>query len=190
MFCSFQCTGHSCNLSALYLIILGFDLIVNDVDWITPFNNCDNKDLLVMNSFSFCTFEKFLFCLKFQNVFLLSTQWASWPIFAFTTLDVFASLFMTTNLCCCHYCVCVCVCVCVYAQSLSHVWLCQPIDSLNPIEPTRFLCPWNFSVRNTGVGFHFLLQGIFWTQGSNLGLLCLLNWQTDCLPLSHLRSHL
>ena len=32
---------------------------------------------------------------------------------------------------------------------------------------TRFLCPWNFKSRNTGVGCHFLLQGIFLTQGSN-----------------------
>ena len=36
-------------------------------------------------------------------------------------------------------------------------------DSLRPhgLEPARLLCPWNFSGRNTGVGCHFLLQGIF-----------------------------
>ena len=28
-------------------------------------------------------------------------------------------------------------------------------------------CPWNFPSKNTGVGCHFLLQGIFPTQGSN-----------------------
>ena len=33
------------------------------------------------------------------------------------------------------------------------------------------LCPWNFPGKNTGVGYHFLLQGIFPTQVSNLGLL-------------------
>ena len=38
--------------------------------------------------------------------------------------------------------------------------------------------------RNTGVGCHFLLQGIFPTQGSNLCLLCLLHWQADSLPLA------
>ena len=32
------------------------------------------------------------------------------------------------------------------------------------------------------MGCHFLLQGIFLTQRSNLGLL---HWQTDSLPLSH-----
>ena len=34
----------------------------------------------------------------------------------------------------------------------------------------------------TGVGFHFLLQGIFWTQGSNLRLL---HWPVGSLPRSH-----
>ena len=33
--------------------------------------------------------------------------------------------------------------------------------------------------KNTGVGCHFLLQGVFLTQGSNLCLLCLLHWQMD-----------
>ena len=39
---------------------------------------------------------------------------------------------------------------------------------------------------NTGAGYHFLLQGIFPTQGSNLCLLCLLYWQADSLPLAPL----
>ena len=34
----------------------------------------------------------------------------------------------------------------------------------------------------TGVGCHALLQGIFLTQGSNPGLLCLLQWQAVSLP--------
>ena len=37
-----------------------------------------------------------------------------------------------------------------------------------------------FPNKNTGMGCHFLLQRIFWTQGSNL---CLLHWQADSLPL-------
>ena len=39
-----------------------------------------------------------------------------------------------------------------------------------------------FLDKNTGVGCHFLLQGIFPTQGSNLHLLGLLHWQADSLP--------
>ena len=63
-------------------------------------------------------------------------------------------------------------------------------DSLWPhrLRPARLLCPWNFPGKNTGVGCHFLLQGIFPTQGSNPNLLCLLHWQVDSLPLSHLGS--
>ena len=36
--------------------------------------------------------------------------------------------------------------------------------------PTRLLCPWNYPGKNPGVGNHYLLQGIFLTQGSKLGL--------------------
>ena len=35
----------------------------------------------------------------------------------------------------------------------------------------RILCPWDSPGKNTGMGCHFLLQGIFLTQGSNLHLL-------------------
>ena len=46
-------------------------------------------------------------------------------------------------------------------------------DSLRPhgLQPTRLLCPQDLPGKNTGVGCHFLLQGIFLTQGSNPGLL-------------------
>ena len=37
--------------------------------------------------------------------------------------------------------------------------------------------------KNTGVGCHAFLQGMFPTQGSNPRLLCLLHWQANSLPL-------
>ena len=37
--------------------------------------------------------------------------------------------------------------------------------------PARLLCPWDFPSKNTGVGCHFPLQGIFPTQRLNPGLL-------------------
>ena len=43
--------------------------------------------------------------------------------------------------------------------------------------------PWDSPGKNTGVGCHALLQGIFPTQGSNLSLLPLLHWQMGSLPL-------
>ena len=38
------------------------------------------------------------------------------------------------------------------------------------------------------MGCHFLLQGIFWTQGSNPRLLRLLRLQVDPIPLHDLGS--
>ena len=50
------------------------------------------------------------------------------------------------------------------------------------LYPARLLCPWGSPGKNTGVGCHFLLQGIFLTRGSNL---CFLRGQADFLPLSY-----
>ena len=55
----------------------------------------------------------------------------------------------------------------VRAQSLlSHPILCNPMDNS--------LHPWDSPVKNTGVGCHALLQGIFPTQGWNP---CLLHYK-------------
>ena len=57
-------------------------------------------------------------------------------------------------------------------------------DSLQPhgLQPARLLCPWDSPGKNTGVGCHALLQGIFPTQGWNPGLLHLLlcRWILYC----------
>ena len=50
----------------------------------------------------------------------------------------------------------------------------------------RILCLWNSPGKDTGVGYHALLQGIFLIQELNLYLLHLLHWQVDSLPLSNL----
>ena len=71
------------------------------------------------------------------------------------------------------------ICVCVCGQSLS------PVGLFVTLWATRLLCLWDSPGKNTGVGCHFLLQGIFPTQGSNLHLL---HCQADSLPLSHLGS--
>ena len=56
--------------------------------------------------------------------------------------------------------------------------LCDPMDC----SPPRLLCPRDFSGKSPGVGCHFHLQGIFLTQGSNLGLL-------HCRQILHHLSH-
>ena len=59
-------------------------------------------------------------------------------------------------------------------------------NSLRPeLQATRLLCPWDFPGKNTGVGGHLLLQGVFLGQGLNPHLL---HWQADSLLLSHLGS--
>ena len=55
--------------------------------------------------------------------------------------------------------------------------VCPTLCNLMNCSPTRLLCPWNSPGKNTGVGFHALLQGIFPTQGLNPHLLHLLHWQ-------------
>ena len=59
-------------------------------------------------------------------------------------------------------------------------------------DPTRFLCPWDYPDKNTGAGCHFLLQGIFSTQGLNPNLIHLLHWQAQysCFKLKSDCSHL
>ena len=71
---------------------------------------------------------------------------------------------------------CILCCCCLVAQLSSNLlWL-------HGLWPTRLLCPWNFPGKNTRMGCHFLLQGIFLTQGLNLYLL---HWPVESLPLSH-----
>ena len=41
---------------------------------------------------------------------------------------------------------------------------------LHGLQPTRFLHPWDFPGKNSGVGCHFLLQEIFPTQGLHPGI--------------------
>ena len=54
-----------------------------------------------------------------------------------------------------------------------------PTLATHGLQPSRFLCPWDSPGKNTGVGFHFLLQGIFPTQESNPGLLHCSGFFTD-----------
>ena len=59
----------------------------------------------------------------------------------------------------------------LYISSACLVTKSCPILATHGLYPARLLCLWDFPGRDTGVGFHFLLQGIFLTQESNPGLL-------------------
>jgi len=67
--------------------------------------------------------------------------------------------------------------VCVLSR-FSRIWLCAILWTV-----VRLLCPWDSPGKNTGVGCHTLLQGIFPIQGSSLGLFHLLHWQVGFSPL-------
>ena len=67
-----------------------------------------------------------------------------------------------------------CASVCVCSVVFDYLW---PMDCSLPGSSSLGT--------NTGVGSHFLLQGIFLTHGSKLHLLLLRHWQMDSLPLHH-----
>ena len=62
--------------------------------------------------------------------------------------------------------------------------LCNPMDC----SPSGSSLHGIFQARILKQRCHFLLQGIFPTQGLNPRLLSLLHWQADSLPLHHLGS--
>ena len=66
-------------------------------------------------------------------------------------------------------------CCCLVAKS--YLTLLWP----HGLQPVKLLCPWHFLGKDTGMGNHFLPQGIFPTRRLNP---CLLHWQADSLPLS------
>ena len=76
----------------------------------------------------------------------------------------------------------------LFSPSYSSAILAPPSwsDSLQPhgLLHARLLCPWDFLIKNTRVGSHFLPQGIFPTQGSSL---CFLHCRQT---LYHLLCHL
>ena len=82
------------------------------------------------------------------------------------------------------------ICVGLYVHMSSRIYMCSVTHSC------LFVIPWTVAhqaplsmgvprQKNTAVGWHFLPQGIFLTEGLNPSLL---HWQADSLPLSHLAS--
>ena len=75
------------------------------------------------------------------------------------------------------------LCVCVCAQSCLFFEILWTVIHLAPLSV-------GFSKNEYWIGFHFLLQETFQTQGLNSRLFRLLHLQADSLPLSHLGGHL
>ena len=69
-----------------------------------------------------------------------------------------------------YICVCMCVCIHTYMHAKS-LQLCLALFNPMDCSPPKLLCPWDSPGKNTDVGCHAFLQGIFPTQGLNLRLL-------------------
>ena len=91
----------------------------------------------------------------FLFFFFFSKKW----ILEYIQSCNFSAYFSETKHCCC--------------RSVAESWP-------HGLQPAKLLCPWAFPGKNTGVGWHFLLQGIFPTQGLNP---CLLHWQKQSLQM-------
>ena len=79
-------------------------------------------------------------------------------------------------------CVYACVCACTHFVVQLCLTLCDPLDSSPPGYSVHGI---SSHARNTGVGCHFPLQGIFLTHRSNPHLLCLLHCRQILYPMSH-----
>ena len=64
------------------------------------------------------------------------------------------------------------------SSHFSHAWLFA-----TPWTVAMLFCPWDFPGKNTGVGFHALLQGIFQPRNQTFISYHILNWQVGSLPL-------
>ena len=71
-----------------------------------------------------------------------------------------------------------------HGRTLHACSVAKSCTTLQPhgLYPSRLLCPRVLPSKTTGVGWHFLLQGVFLTQRLNPSPL---HWQADSLPLSH-----
>ena len=65
----------------------------------------------------------------------------------------------------------------VYAEQCSVTSVISDSLQLYGLWPIRLLCPWDSPGKNTGLGCHALLQGIFPTQKSSPCLLHLLHYK-------------
>ena len=110
-----------------------------------------------MVSFTYTTCHKMLFLLTIRTVecfYLIECSFFSLELSSVSTPNIlgFIALDSGSEKC----------------QSLSHGrYFVNPWTGL---KPTRLLCPWDSPGKNTGVCCHNLLQGVFPSQGLNLGL--------------------
>ena len=135
--------------------------------------------------------------LKFQTLFILWCMIVKlWWAFFFFLLAVTVYWFLGSSPCI-HSsgstknlrAVCMKICGFVFRDFLLFKCVCMLSHSVVSDSLLDYSlpgsCPWNFPGKQTEVGCHFLLQGIFLTQGPKLCLLCLLQCRWILYLLSH-----
>ena len=108
----------------------------------------------------FCKIVTWRSLTVFFLAFGMTTQFLCFCIFHLRSLE--NKLHKRRDLVCVVHCF-LCVWVLNHSVMSNFLWP-------HGLKPTRLFCPWNFPVKNPGVGCHFLLQGLFLTQGWNTHL--------------------
>ena len=106
--------------------------------------------------FTWLAFRKYISILSFETYETISFSVLGKPLFSPIHWLGFTSVIFIAIL----------VLVLLFSRQVMSAPL-QP----HKLWPARLLCPWAFPSKNTRVGCHFLLQGIFPTQGWNSHLL-------------------
>ena len=153
---------------ALCIFLWSFFLF--SLDWLISFElpstvllfSCVGANLRLNPSSKLFVSFIVLFKVRISSWLLFYTLYLSFLRFSICWLTIF-SFFKQDFL---PFFECVCVCVCISCSVVS--------NSLQPHGPwsARLLCPWDSAGKNTGVGCHALLQGVFPTQALNRGLNC------------------
>ena len=130
--------------------------------------------------------QQHLIWLIFLFIYLMDKKWYLIPfIFISLATSEMSFLFIFSHLCEMPVCI-LCLFVCCLLSYLCAVLSRSVVsDSLWPhgLLPARLLCPWGSPGKNTEMGCHALLQGIFPAQGSNPGL-------PHCRRILYCLSHL
>ena len=157
------------------ILIKSWDIVRHFQVWkALVYAHCNNKKLAGLHTTSFVLLELNLMTLCYNGRESLPKTWnlfgkERWcrSTSKFSSCYTLGALMGDLTLVvekCVGMCVCVCVCVCYL---LSCVWLVVTPWTVTCQAPLSM----KFSRKTTGVVCYFLLQGIFLTQESNLGLL-------------------
>ena len=123
------------------------------------------------------TFEFFFNYLTFQKhlaLLMITLFWKQCHPLAWKTLCCYVLRSLKTDCLVSVLTLISCMTLGSHSASLGFSFLitlsCSVVSNSFPpqgLQPARLLCPWNSPGKNTSVGSHSLLQGIFPTQGSN-----------------------